>query len=551
METHVWHAKRFRMSLVGDRKVAEACNDRGYRSAYRAANTACVICDVSYLEMVEISGDLLAVKDVLRQHMSFEDGRRVATDPVTNGVRWVTDIVLLDSGRAVAPCDLLWRPTKPTVWLWIRPEALKAVMGILSRDDITISTVSRPPLRFRLIGPRSGAILGSVLSSSTEGMDYITRSRDSRCLPSGCVFAGTTLDPRLSFPPKTVGKHVAQVGDCGDMGYVLKTVMDSPLWEPHIRESLWEHAATPSRGKQKENVALPFVLLQRSAPPGYDLLIPPGWGSPFWISLMYANNSRAIGTSEHGLLRLEHLQPSFPEDYPDSAVAEKLLRNTEEELKAWYHRRPKGKRVDYRRYGMPSPWFPDLVGVARNEVGIGREKRLKIAEIYVARGRAKLGQLLGDRAWILGDAHEGMQRKRRLLRRRRHHGREESYLKDVDGETAVEMEGCTTFARVVLRAGRGVPQRCGVICEPLAGDLGNKVTEEFGVGGSCRRGIGYIVRGGFSISEGVGIGVGFVAISALKRLIGNVEGRRGQVRVLFRNPSSLCYRHAELGVLEA
>ena len=144
-----------------------------------------------------------------------------------------------------------------------------------------------------------------------------------------------------------------------------------------------------------------------------------------------------------------------------------------------------------------------------------------------------------------------MQRKRSLLKRLRHHGREESYLKDFDEETVVEMGSCTTFARVVLRAGRGVPQRCGVVCEPLRENLGNKVTEDFVVRRSCRRGVGYIVRGGIATSEVVGMGAGYVAISALKRLIGNADGRREQVRVLFRNLSSLWYRHAQLEVLEA
>jgi len=43
LETHVWHAKRFKMVEHHGYKIAERCSDKGARATYRYLSTGCLL----------------------------------------------------------------------------------------------------------------------------------------------------------------------------------------------------------------------------------------------------------------------------------------------------------------------------------------------------------------------------------------------------------------------------------------------------------------------------------------------------------------------------
>ena len=43
LETHIWHAKRMRMVTKWGYRIAEHCNDKGVRAAYRYLRHGCLI----------------------------------------------------------------------------------------------------------------------------------------------------------------------------------------------------------------------------------------------------------------------------------------------------------------------------------------------------------------------------------------------------------------------------------------------------------------------------------------------------------------------------
>jgi len=56
LETHIWHAKRFKMIPKWGFKLAEYSRQRGVRAGYRAAAHQCTIYDCSYLCCIELVG---------------------------------------------------------------------------------------------------------------------------------------------------------------------------------------------------------------------------------------------------------------------------------------------------------------------------------------------------------------------------------------------------------------------------------------------------------------------------------------------------------------
>lgn len=572
LETHVWHAKRFRMEDMAAYKVAARCNDRGGRSCFRAVKNASIVHDASYLQVLEVSGENMNVfKQALRAVMAWEDGRRVMIDPAVGGRRCVRGIALYGSdGRVVGEVDVLWKKAAPRLWMWMRPEIVSEVEKLLRKGDgVEVVRVERSPLCFRILGPRAGIVLAAVLDTSGKHDDikFVGGVRSPACLPEGCVYVGNVGDPRTRFPPKVMGKCVKEVREFGEeVTHIFRDVGDSELWDKERRQFWYDHKKEVGKEEKAEAASVPYWLLQcggyKGFGDGWDLIIPAGWGMAFWCSLMYCNGSRAAGQEEMRMIHLEANLPMFPEDFVDSSAGYSKLRREEEMLHEVYARRPKSKRVNYGLYRFQSPMFPDLARIAKREAiqlngerhEAPREKRPRVIasnseeehvaddDIRIVRGRQELLRHLGHATYVA------------LLtatRRQKDH-------------TSVATEGSRVeksymyFARVrIVARSRGLPMKNAVLYRPNANDLKEMrrggyegFRESLGRGGdnkASREEIGFVMYGGFSLREGEGIGVGAVAVAGLRRIVeegGKMEGKDAGALLLFRNISSLHYRAA-------
>lgn len=572
LETHVWHAKRFRMEDMGAYKVAAKCNDRGGRSCFKAVKNASIVHDASYLQMLEVSArDMSWLKQALRAVMTWEDGRRVMTDPAVGGRRCVRGVVLYGGdGRAIGEVDMLWSKAAPRLWMWMRPEIVPEAEKLLRKDDkVEVVRAERPPLCFRVLGPRAGIVLAAVLDTSgkVDNVKYIGGVRSPGCLPEGCVYVGSVGDPRARFPPKVMGKCAKEVREFGDeITHVFRDVRESELWDKERREFWYNRVKEAWKENEAEAADIPYWLLQRRGYDGFgagwDLIIPAGWGMAFWCSLMYCNGNRAAGQEEMRMIHLEANLPIFPEDFLDCAAGYSALRREEETLRELYSRRPKSKRVNYDLYRFQSPMFPDLTRIAKKET-VQLKKESDKAPL-AKRPRAMVSnEGEGD---VADDDIRIVRGGRELLRHLGHathavlqapvRGRK-GHANNV-GEDQIVEKSYVYFVRVrIVAYGRGLPMKNAVLYMPNAEDLKEMrrgayegFRESLSTGGdvqASREEIGYVVYGGFSLREGEGTGVGVVAVGGLRRVV--EEGRRagrkeGGALLLFRTISSLHYRAA-------
>jgi ribonuclease P/MRP protein subunit POP1 len=91
---------------------------------------------------------------------------------------------------------------------------------------------------------------------------------------------------------------------------------------------------------------------------GFSLLVPAGWGMPFWQSLVFTG-SLIAGYKERRNQCLEAGKPSFPEDYPNTSAGRAYwaTRAATDELR-WL-RKPMSKRLNFARFQGNDTWKPN------------------------------------------------------------------------------------------------------------------------------------------------------------------------------------------------
>lgn len=88
---------------------------------------------------------------------------------------------------------------------------------------------------------------------------------------------------------------------------------------------------------------------------GWDLIVPPNWSMAFWVALVY-RGARASGLREMAKCSLESQLLHFPQDFPDTATGRQYGSEQRKQLEARYLRKPPGKRVNYGKLLVPTPF---------------------------------------------------------------------------------------------------------------------------------------------------------------------------------------------------
>lgn len=124
LETHLWHSKRMHMIPYFGYKVAESPNDKSDRASYRFAKNQSILYDRSYYTVVVVKGETKSIVELLKQHLSESDSRRLASAKVLEGQTFLSDIEFyakpnssqLGGGaksQLVGPVSLAFRPQVP------------------------------------------------------------------------------------------------------------------------------------------------------------------------------------------------------------------------------------------------------------------------------------------------------------------------------------------------------------------------------------------------------------------------------------------------------
>ena len=106
METHIWHAKRFKMETRWGVRYPVRCSDKSDRSTYRLVqrDSACIM-DESYYSTIEVTYEdtsqlINFCKHTFNVNFSSES---VATQPVYRVVMFTEN----NGGNLIAPVELL------------------------------------------------------------------------------------------------------------------------------------------------------------------------------------------------------------------------------------------------------------------------------------------------------------------------------------------------------------------------------------------------------------------------------------------------------------
>ncbi|KAJ1976511.1 Ribonucleases P/MRP protein subunit pop1 [Dimargaris verticillata] len=290
LETHIWHAKRMKMTKRWNCMVAEHSNERNIRANYRAAKHLVLATDMSYHAFIELSGSESVLASILVA-MADPTAPAVTSAHFLHGHHQCTT-VLYHPGQyphgCIGPVTLLWCPVdildsvQPNasmplarkLWLIVHPGAFEELMSVLEQTVQSLAETN-PHLAsapfcqvtdltgqlnlFEFTGPHTVGLLEAIFTLASAPDEYsertatvaqlwqgITALRSTASLPAGAVLGLNIQDPRLTFPHKVSVEHITQrQAELGTatispswMTRWPRSVALSPLWDPQVRQAL-------------------------------------------------------------------------------------------------------------------------------------------------------------------------------------------------------------------------------------------------------------------------------------------------------------------------
>ncbi|KAH8908228.1 POPLD-domain-containing protein [Coniochaeta sp. PMI_546] len=246
LPTHLWHAKRARMTEPKDPlwrfAIPLTPNDKCYRPTHRASgDKGAVVWDMSYMSTIGLYGSSEGIGRVLvalglPQHL-FTDKKHAKW---RSGLRKQSGMLSKERKRVrqdIGPATIIWNPENgPDATIESQPKPpRKAQRQVFIRvhpscffelfNELTVLVKAQTPqlyvedLRFEigsieLVGPGSTEALLGILhpyysqAESEEQHARIFRSlvgvTNPASLPPGALLAFSIMDPRLRHPPKRV-----------------------------------------------------------------------------------------------------------------------------------------------------------------------------------------------------------------------------------------------------------------------------------------------------------------------------------------------------------
>ncbi|XP_049850928.1 ribonucleases P/MRP protein subunit POP1-like [Schistocerca gregaria] len=389
LETHLWHAKRFKMGRHGKYVIPLKSSSRSRRAAYRDSKSHSVIWDSSFFQLLSVRGteqNLASLfsslnvnsEAVLASHKFYH---RVAfyRKSTSNSNLWVPIAPVFLHGRRL-PSQCL------EFWIWVDALALEDVKDAILQNatNIDLSDFVEQWNRYELIGPQSSRILQKILSpvlpESVQLWQKLLSGRPSSAPNNVCLIC-QVRDPRLlspSDPPPPSNSGLLS----------LQELFQHPLWQLHDSAPTWdvdrlaleglcrlkEHQIN-ARNKTNQDVLSSscWTVLARLPPENRErvqdawvLHVPKTWGLVFWKCCVL-NGCRPIGYDERLDLMLSSDQLRFPHDYPGTPAHEVYQKNLGEKLNMAWLSKPPAKRVNYAKLSVSSPFtcpWHELAGPA-------------------------------------------------------------------------------------------------------------------------------------------------------------------------------------------
>ncbi|KAI8366103.1 NUC188 domain-containing protein [Radiomyces spectabilis] len=436
LETHMWHTKRMKMVDIWGYRLARRPNIKSARTMYRSFKHLTVLRDTSFYGVLQVNGLMHDIKLVF-DSLTDISVPSIGSARYHRGQRMGHTCLYEQYGypsRFICPVSYLWRPVKSAddtqmLWLWIHPSSFSQALQIIENavsnlenrlvKEVQVVDQRDNLLRFELSGPRSTALLQSVLApveesqhaqaagmTSSNGQLWrnIKNLRSSGSLPPGVVIGLTVQDPRIRFPQKVPPRsnHIPPA-DAVRINNILQNwpndVAQSDIWDERTRTKLYEEKTTEhtlnERRKQVPLLGLkpeftpddnqvPILLIQKGGcdnesresnsvtaanteyTEGWIIILPRGWGLPFWKSLVFAG-ARVAGFDDDRAMLFESGRPCFPFDYPGNQAFDDMWKQYKDEAEAAWKRKPPAHRINYEKLDFKSPFAPDFASLVSKE----------------------------------------------------------------------------------------------------------------------------------------------------------------------------------------
>ncbi|KAJ1565126.1 hypothetical protein HK096_004442, partial [Nowakowskiella sp. JEL0078] len=402
LETHLWHAKRMKMIDIWGFRLAHHSSDKSTRAIYRAAHQQCVLSDISYFSTIEIIGKQSEIIKAL-DHVCDPTYPSISSRRYLPGHRQgITIIYSSDSYplEPIAPVSFFWKSTNSefqnedivrTLWIWVHPSAIELAKYCISLalskncegSETTMSVLSDELLMFELTGPRSHAILQETLkvSDSCRSLEFWNKLRNlqtSTSLSPGVIISLEIDDPRLTFPSKMKPRLAVSYLDEKIPVLWPETLAVSNIWDSDVRSNLLTSKVSESAINEMRGVAaidifakpvqslskIPILLIQHGSRlygldkgltskdfGGWTMIIPKGWGTALWKSLIFSG-ARAIGMEERNHMLFESDVSTFPSDWPGTTAYSEWSKAQESSKRDEWEKKPPAKRMGINSNGL-------------------------------------------------------------------------------------------------------------------------------------------------------------------------------------------------------
>ena len=317
---------------------------------------------------------------------------------------------------------------------------------------VTVTLLKDTINRFRLIGPESGAVLAASLrrtevavpkseckeekwwmqecstesdkarlSAQWEALEGTVAAARPAEVRAGSVFAVTVRDPRAVLPKKRRAvKEKPRKPEVLDKILFDPELCKSPIWNSTVRDEVSLNKCPDAEINRKrssnlvpgcelplmsDEARVPVLLIQQSGGSshdgfgsGWDLLVPAGWGTSFWVNLVY-NGARVGGVREAAHLQLEVGRLKGIAQSPDSDAGMTAASESSAVMRRLHFSHPPDKRPNFVKLGTPCPFsmpWPALIeDYLREDVGLVQNKgKAAVSEMaksfYVLRDRQLL-----------------------------------------------------------------------------------------------------------------------------------------------------------------
>ncbi|KAK4054007.1 Ribonucleases P/MRP protein subunit pop1 [Microbotryomycetes sp. JL221] len=263
-------------------------------------------------------------------------------------------------------------------------------------NKVELTVHEKEFLTFEILGSRSTQVVKGILKLSFKNNEETKQLWNSldveigpKSVPQGMIVGLQVYDPRLSFPPKldkthSTGQFVTPSSEIARIesfwSRSTRTKLRKPTFKKHELDERRSKNLIPGTRLTAlaQDDRIPVLLIQRSLSSstssstssvqddvhalfGWTLIVPSGWGSAFWSSLVFTN-TRVGGIEQIQQQDFESSRLNFPNDFIGSKLIWKQFElNQTIELKEFWKRRLKSNRINFKKNQIEKPWEINLI----------------------------------------------------------------------------------------------------------------------------------------------------------------------------------------------